>query len=182
MTHMIWGNTTEIFVTILHTLILLIKKYYLDFHDLRTFVAICFHWDVHIFWHCLGLKSDFRQFYDIQNLMSNHVPRVKYDRKGKYPPGTRSRISIPDNTWLIQYMVPIPAPDPNFFSNTQIQPDPKLKNPTRQPLVKRHKGGFLLIIHFSSDICVYIVHCNVQGCQRFTTCAPVLCKGETHFV
>ena len=132
MTHMIWGNTTEIFVTILHTLILLIKKYYLDFHDWRTFVAICFHWDVHTFWHCLGLKSDFRQFYEIQNLMSNHVlQELNMTGKGNthQVPDQEFQYPIIPDWFNIWNQFPNPNPNP-----TQFFPIPK-SDPTRQPLL-----------------------------------------------
>ena len=43
--------------------------------------------------------------------MCYHVLQgVKYDKRRKYPPSTQSIISIPDNTRLIQYMIPIPEP------------------------------------------------------------------------
>ena len=41
---------------------------------------------------------------------------------------------MPDNTWLIQYMISLTLLSPIIFSNTQTHSDPKLKNFTRQPL------------------------------------------------
>ena len=87
-------------------------------------------WDLHTFCHCLWLKTYFRHMvnrwyalYDITKLMSNQVLQVLDTTKiAKYPIKNF-------NTWLIQYMIPIPEPKPDptrhnpiIFSNTR--PDP----------------------------------------------------------
>ena len=94
-----------------------------DFHDLRTFVAI-----VEIYTLFRGMKSGFRQLFCFSD-----------DKKGKCPRSTRSKMSIPKKTRLIQYMMPVPKPDParEFLAIPDPYPT-KVENPSAHDCLFLH--------------------------------------------
>ena len=95
-----------IYTLLLRFVVVKIYTLFAIFWDWKVTSRNCFSFLVNVY-----SKQMLCSFYVIPS-----TPRVKYDKKEKYPPSTRSRISIPDNTWLIQYMMKIPEPKP--------EPDP----------------------------------------------------------